>query len=115
MQEAWEKYERLQTNISSLESVVVAFSGGVDSTFLLHAAIEVLGRDKVLAVTAASETYPEREREHAIALASEVGSEHLVISTSELSIPGYKENPTNRCFFCKQELFSHLIPIAHER
>lgn len=115
MQEAWSKYEALLTHIRSLESVVVAFSGGVDSTLLLRAALEALDANKVLAVTADSETYPEREREAAIALASELKSPHLVIATSELAIPGYAENPTNRCYFCKQELFSHLIPIAHAK
>lgn len=109
------KYRTLLAALASLERVVVAFSGGVDSTFLLRAAIEALGVDQVLAITADSETYPEREREAAIQLASQLGARHEVILTSELAIPGYAENPTNRCYFCKQELFSHLIPIAQAR
>jgi uncharacterized protein len=109
------KYEQLLENLRRLRRVVVAFSGGVDSTFLLKAAVEALGRDNVLAVTSDAETYPERERREAIALAKEIGSQHLVIQTSELNIPGYAENPINRCYYCKQELFSHLIPIAQER
>jgi uncharacterized protein len=109
------KYEQLLENLRQLRRVVVAFSGGVDSTFLLKAAVEALGRDNVLAVTSDAETYPERERREAIALAKEIGSQHLVIQTSELNIPGYAENPINRCYYCKQELFSHLIPIAQER
>lgn len=108
------KYEDLQTLLRSLGKVVVAFSGGVDSTFLLKAAIDSLGRDKVLAITADSETYPVREREEAILQAKELDAQHQVIQTSELAIPGYAENPTNRCYFCKQELFSHLIPIAQK-
>lgn len=109
------KYQALLDRIRSLGRVVVAFSGGVDSTFLLKACLEALGPENVLAVTADSETYPEREKNEAIALARELGSPHLIIETRELAIPGYAENPINRCYFCKQELFSHLIPIAHRR
>ncbi|MDB5085460.1 MAG: ATP-utilizing protein [Bacilli bacterium] len=110
-----QKYEALGELLRSLGKVVVAFSGGVDSTFLLKAALEFLGPDNVLAITADSETYPVREREETIQLASELGAQHEVIQTSELAIPGYAENPTNRCYFCKQELFSHLQPLAAQR
>ncbi|MBE1441905.1 ATP-dependent sacrificial sulfur transferase LarE [Paenibacillus sp. OAS669] len=110
-----QKYEKLGQILRSMEKVVVAFSGGVDSAFLLKAAMEFLGRDNVLAITADSETYPVREKEEAVALAKELGAVHEVIHTSELDIPGYAENPTNRCYFCKNSLFDHLIPIAKER
>lgn len=110
-----QKYQDMLNLIRNLHKVVVAFSGGVDSTFLLRASIEALGAENVLAITADSETYPVREREEAVRLAKELGAVHEVIQTSELAIPGYAENPTNRCYFCKQELFSHLIPIAKER
>ncbi|KPV40915.1 ATP-dependent sacrificial sulfur transferase LarE [Alicyclobacillus ferrooxydans] len=114
MQEALDKYSKLQERLKELQSVAIAFSGGVDSSFLLFAALNALGRENVLAVTADSETYPERERDAAIALAHELGAKHIVLHTSELNIPGYAENPVNRCYFCKNELFSHLIPVAAE-
>lgn len=115
MESIEQKYEKLGDILKTMDRVVVAFSGGVDSAFLLKAALEFLGPERVLAITADSETYPAREKEEAITLAQELGAPHVVIHTSELDIPGYAENPTNRCYFCKNSLFDHLIPIAKER
>ncbi|MCS7461062.1 ATP-dependent sacrificial sulfur transferase LarE [Paenibacillus doosanensis] len=115
MESMEQKYEKLGDILRSMDKVVVAFSGGVDSAFLLKAALEFLGPERVLAITADSETYPVREKEEAIVLARELGAVHEVIHTSELDIPGYAENPTNRCYFCKNSLFDHLIPIAEAR
>ncbi len=109
------KYAHLREILSSLESVVVAFSGGVDSTLLLRVAAEVLGSDHVLAVTADSETYPSRELAESKRLAAEIGVPHEVVETSELAVPGYANNDRNRCYFCRHNLFEYLLPIQAER
>ncbi|MDR4509301.1 MAG: ATP-dependent sacrificial sulfur transferase LarE [Candidatus Brocadiaceae bacterium] len=109
-----EKLKNLQDNIRSLESVIVAFSGGVDSSLVAKVCHDVLG-NKALAVTARSETYPEHEYEEAKKLAKEIGISHLTMDTSELNIEGFASNPTNRCYYCKSELFGKLKEIAREK
>lgn len=107
------KLENLKEIIRNTNGAVVAFSGGVDSTFLLKVAKDVLG-DKVLAVTANSETYPKRELEFAKSFAAEIGVKHIIIETLELEIAGFADNPPDRCFYCKHELFSKLTDVARQ-
>ena len=106
-----EKYNILHEYLKSLGSVAVAFSSGVDSTFLLKAAHDALG-DRAIAVTARSCSFPERELQEAVAFTKANGIVHEIIDSEELRIEGFSENPVNRCYLCKHELFSKMKCLA---
>src|SRR5882672_2516613 len=113
-----QKLERLRSIFRPMESLMVAFSGGVDSSFVLKVAFEELG-DRVLALTTTSPTMPDEDRVSAEQIAQMVGARHLVIESNELEIPGYASNPLNRCYLCKHNLFevceaqASRLQIAH--
>jgi uncharacterized protein len=109
-----DKERALRERLLSLRSVVVAYSGGVDSAFLALVAHDVLG-DRALAVTAESPSYPERHRRMALDIAARFGFPHRRIHTGEVEQPEYRANPENRCYFCKHELYTHLTRIASDR
>jgi len=106
-----EKRRNLDGILRDLGGVVIGFSGGVDSSFLYAAAVAVLG-ERALGVTACSETYPERERREAEALAARLGGRHRLIVSEELDLPAFATNPPDRCYHCKRELFSRLRAVA---
>ncbi|MBW9152608.1 ATP-dependent sacrificial sulfur transferase LarE [Clostridium estertheticum] len=107
------KFQKLKDSIQGLKSVAIAYSGGVDSTFLLKVAADVLG-NKVIAITAKSTTYPEREFKEAVKYIGDIGAKHIVIISEELEIEGFAKNPIDRCYFCKKELFSKVRKVADD-
>jgi uncharacterized protein len=108
------KLARLRALLAELPSALVAFSGGVDSTFLLRLAHEVLG-ERCVSLTTRSPTTPAEDLDDARRFAAAIGVEHLVVDANELDIPGYAENPTNRCYFCKDNLFTICVAEADRR
>jgi len=109
-----EKEQKLEGLLHELKRVLVAYSGGVDSAYLAWKAHQVLGNN-ALAVTAESPSVPSHQRRMALQVAAQFGFPHEVIRTDEVENPEYRENPPNRCYFCKDELFSRLSSLARER
>jgi uncharacterized protein len=113
-EEIQKKFDGLVAVLQQMGSVLVAYSGGVDSTFLVKVAQDVL-RDRIFAVIASSESYPKSETQWAIELAKKLDIPHMVIRTRELDNPDFSNNPPDRCYHCKTELFSRLKEIAAEK
>ena len=109
-----EKEKALEDYLLSLGSVAVAFSSGVDSTFLLKKAKQVLG-DKAIAVTAMSCSFPKRELNEAVEFCKKENIRHILVESEELQIEGFSHNPKNRCYLCKKELFEKMIQVAKEQ
>ena len=109
------KYEALKRRLTELGSVCIGYSGGVDSVFLSVVAAQTLGPDRVLAVTGRSASVPGLQLDMARACAEQFGVPHVEIDTDELADPNYAANPSNRCYYCKSELWSKLTAVAEQR
>jgi uncharacterized protein len=112
--QALRKEEVLRQTLSSLDAIIVAYSGGADSAYLAYVASRTLG-SRSIAITADSPSYPDRHRRLAVDIAAKFGFAHQIIRTGELEQAEYRSNPTNRCYYCKFELYSRLAAIAAER
>lgn len=110
----WNKRKRLEAILKNYRQAVIAYSGGIDSAFLLKIARDTLGKSNVKAVTAVSPAVPEREVKEAVRFANLIDAEHILIQTQELNDPNYAQNPQNRCYFCKKELYSKLTELARK-
>lgn len=108
------RQQELLTCLQQFGSALVAFSGGVDSTYLLWAARTALGPDRVVALTATSPTYPAFEQAESTRLATQLGMRQLLVESNELEIPGFADNPPRRCYHCKHELFALCVDRAKE-
>ncbi len=113
--EARNKLNLLNDLLAGMGSAVVGFSAGVDSTFLLYAAVNALGQDKVLAVTGKSKIIPQHQVDAAEEYAEQLGARHEITDTRELEKPGFRDNPPDRCYLCKSELYTRLSALAKER
>ena len=113
MNDLHKKYQELKDYLKDLGGVVIAFSSGVDSTFLLKTAHDVLG-DRAIAVTARSCSFPRRELTEAEQFCRQQGIRHTVIDSEELKVEGFAQNPKNRCYLCKRELFTKILNAAKE-
>lgn len=109
------KHRRLQELLRGYGSVCIGYSGGVDSVFLARVALDTLGPERVLAVTGRSEAYPDVQHRVALECVQRFGIPHLEVDTDELADPRYAANPSNRCYFCKSELWTVLARVARER